>query len=635
MGRVMAAKGQISKFFVGALMLLLIIGLAGFGSSNFGGQTQSVGQVGDVEIDTNQYAQALNQELQALSAQTGQNISLAQAQQFGVDRVVLQRLISGAALENENNNLGLSIGDAEVQRQVLTSPNFQGLSGSFDRDAYEFTLERIGLTPEEYENSLRTGAAASILQIAVSSGIFAPVTYGDVLLKFIGERRNFSWLDITASTLSSPLAQASEPQLQSYFESNTEDFMLPAAKRLTYAWLSPEFVMDQIEVNEDSLRALYDERSAIYNLPERRLVERLVFATMAEAEAALADIRAGNTSFDDAVTARGLTLSDIDLGDVSQSDLDDAGEVVFALSEPGVTEPVETLLGPALIRVNAILSARSTPFEDARAELQDEFAADAARRLVADQIAEMDDLLAGGATLEELGAETDMQLGQVDWSEGQSDGITAYADFQDAARLVTIEDFPEILQLDDGSIFALRLNELIPERPDSFDNARDAVINAWNANALSEQLQADSAAILAQIENGASISSLGHAVTVQTHITRDAFIEGTPPGFLEQIFALEPGESLVSEGDGYTVIATLNQVLDSDPQNPDAQAIRDAINDGIRQGIGQDALDAFSSALQFEAGISLDQAAINAVHAQFTGGSSAPIQSSIPVGGLN
>ncbi len=635
MGRVMAAKGQISKFFVGALMLLLIIGLAGFGSSNFGGQSLSIGQVGSVEIGANEYTQALNQELQAVSAQTGQNISLAQAQQFGVDRAVLQRLVSSAAIENENNNLGLSVGDVEVQRQVLASPNFQGLSGSFDKDAYEFTLERIGLTPQEYENSIRADTAASILQIAISSGITAPDTYGDVMLKYIGERRNFSWLSITADTLTSPLAEPTETDLQSYFESNTDDFMLPASKRLTYVWLSPEFVMDQIEVDEDSLRALYDERNAFYNLPERRLVERLVFATPEEADAAFAEIRAGTTSFDEAVTARGLTLSDIDLGDVSQSDLGDAGEAVFALTEPGIAEPVETLLGPALIRVNAILSARSTPFEEARAELQDEFAADAARRLVADQIADMDDLLAGGATLEELGAETDMQLGQVDWSEGQSDGITAYEGFQNAARLITTGDFPEVLQLDDGGIFALRLNELIDERPDSFDNAREQVITAWNANVLSQQLAADAATILAQLENGASLSSMGHAVTVQTHITRDAFIDDTPPDFLEQIFALEPGESIAAAGEGYTVIATLHQVLDSDPEDPDAAAVRDAINDGIRQGIGQDALDAFNNALQFEAGISLDQAAINAVHAQFTGGGSAPIQSSEPVGGLN
>ncbi len=631
----MAAKGQISKFFVGALMLLLIIGLAGFGSRNFGGRTLSIGQVGSVEIDANQYAQALNQELQSLSAQTGQNISLAQAQQFGVDRAVLQRLISSAALKNENNNLGLSIGDVEVQRQVLASPNFQGLSGSFDRDAYEFTLERIGLTPQEYENSIRADAAASILQIAVSSGISAPATYSDVLLKYIGERRNFSWLDITASTLSTPLNEPTEPELQSYFDSHTEEFMLPASKRLTYAWLSPEFVIDQIEIDEDSLRALYDERSAFYNVPERRLVERLVFATQAGAETALAEIRAGNISFDDTVTARGLTLSDIDLGDVRQDELGDAGEVVFALAEPGIAEPVETSLGPALIRVNAILAPRSTSFEEARPELLGEFTADAARRLVADQIAEMDDLLAGGATLEELAAETDMQLGQVDWSEGQSDGITAYADFQTAARLVTTEDFPEILQLDDGSIFALRLNELVAEHPDSFDNARDRVITAWKANALGEQLQLDTAAILAQLENGASISSLGHAVTVQTHITRDAFIAGTPPGFLDQIFALEPGESVASEGEGHTVIATLNQVLDSDPEDPDAETVRAAINDGIRQGIGQDALEAFNNALQFKAGISLNQAAINAVHTQFTGGGSAPIQSGNPVGGHN
>lgn len=631
----MAAKGQISKFFVGALMLLLIIGLAGFGSSNFGGQTLSVAEVGEIEIDTNQYATALNQELQVLNSQTGQNISLDQAQQFGVDRGVLQRLIAGAALENENAQLGISVGNTEVQRQVLANPGFQGLSGQFDKESYEYTLSRQGLTPSEFEDDIRAETAGNILQVAVSSGFSTPSTYSDVMLKYVGERRNFSWLNITASTLSTPLAEPTEIDLQGYFDSHTQDFMLPASKSLTYAWLSPEFVIDQIEVDEDALRSLYGERTAFYNVPERRLVERLIYATREQAQTALADIISGNSSFEDAVTARGLTLSDIDLGDVSQSDLGAAGEAVFTLTEPGIAGPVETDLGPALIRVNAILSARSTPFEDARTELLGEFTADAARRLVLDQIADMDDLLAGGATLEELGNETDMQLGQVEWFEGQSEGITAYADFQNSARLVTEGDFPEIGELDDGSIFALRMDEQTDTRPDSFDNAREQVISAWNADALEQQLETDAAALLQAIENGASLSGLGHPVTVQTHITRDAFIGSTPPGFLESIFALEPGESLSAAGDAHIVVATLNQVLPADAQDEETETFRTSINDEIRQSLGQDALAAFNNALQFEAGISINQSAINAVHAQFTGGGSAPIQSGVPVGGNN
>lgn len=598
-------------------MLMLIVGLAGFGASNFGGQVRSVGQVGDVEIDVNRYAQALNQELQALQAQTGQNITLSQAAQFGVDRNVLQRLIATAALENENNRIGLSIGDDEVQRQVLENQGFRGLDGGFDRDAYEYSLERNGLTAAEFEDTLRSEVATNILQSAVISGISAPATYGNVMLDYIGQRRSFSWMELTQSSLDSPIAEPTETALQAYFDANGADFMLPASKKLTYVWLSPEFVMDQVSVDEESLRAIYQERTGEFNLPERRLVERLVFGSIADAEATIAAIRAGETSFDEAVAARGLTLADIDLGDVTKESLGSAGDGVFALGEPGITDPLETNLGPALIRVNAILAARSTPFEDVRDILQQEFAADSARRLVGEQIGELDDLLAGGATLEELDEETDMQLGQIDWTQGSTETIAAYQGFANAASLVTLQDFPEITELDDGGIFALRLDELVAEHPETYDNARDQVIVALKADTLAKRLQEEASILLAQLNSGASISSLGHPVTVETHTTRTTFIEGAPVELLITVFTTEQGQVATIADNGRLLIAQVNAILQPDAEDPELETIRSALSDEVIQSLGQDTLAAFTRALEARAGISLNQTAINAVHAQF------------------
>ena len=85
------AKGKSSRIVVWIILILLIVGLAGFGATSFNGQVRSVGSVGDTEIDINRYSRELNQELQAYSAQLGQNLTLSQARQFGLDTAVLQR----------------------------------------------------------------------------------------------------------------------------------------------------------------------------------------------------------------------------------------------------------------------------------------------------------------------------------------------------------------------------------------------------------------------------------------------------------------------------------------------------------------------------------------------------------------
>lgn len=611
------AKGSISKSIVWVILVLLIVGLAGFGATNFGGGATTLGKVGDTEIDANRYARELQQELQAISAQTGQNVTLAQARQFGIDQIVLQRLVSSAALADEVGKIGLSVGDEEVQRQVLTTRGFQGLTGEFDRAVYEDQLRRNGLTPAEFENSIRADAASSMLTAAVSNGFDMPADYTDAVLTYLRERRNFSWIELTEFDLAEPLPEPTEEELRAYYDENQDDFMIPAAKQITYAWLAPETIVDSVQVDETALQQLYEDRADEYNRPERRLVERLVFGSQDQADAAMQAIQSGEKTFEEVVQDRGLDLVDIDLGDVSQDELGDAGAEVFALADPGVVGPFDTNLGPALFRMNGILAAQVTPFEDVRDTLRDELALDAARRSIADQITEFDDLLAGGATIEDLADETDMELGQIDWSAGVTDGIAGYPEFASAAAAVTEDDYPEIAELGDGGVFTLRLNDTVPERPEEFDVAIDQVRTDYQVTVLKQKLTELAETLKSDVDGGQTISSLGYPVTVDTQRTRDAFIENAPQGFLDQVFSTEAGESLIVEGADTIILVYVAEILPPDESDPDTARIADLIADDANQTMGQDALIAFTRAVEAEAGISINQATLNAVHTQF------------------
>ena len=613
------ADGQFSKVAVWIILLLLIVGLTGFGVQNFGGSIKSIGKVGDTEIDINRYARELDQEMRALRAQAGQNITFADAQAAGIDRVVLQRLIGTVAMENEAARIGISAGDGEVQRRVLSTPAFQNASGQFDRSVYQFTLEQVGMSPATYEELLRTETARNLLEGAIAGGVVAPGTYAQVIIDYLGEQRSFSWLRLDGSAVTTPLPEPDEAALKAFYEENTDAFMLPETRKITYAWLTPDMLIDRIEVDEETLRAIYAERSAEFNVPERRVVDRLVFVDEEEAARAMEELASGATTFNDLVAARSLTLDDVSLGEVTAEDLFGAeGEAVFGAGGPGLVGPVETDIGPALFRINAILYARSTPFEEVRDQLRAEYAAERARRMLADQITELEDLLAGGATLEELAAETDLELGRIDWTEGSTEGIAAYAAFAEAARQAAPEDYPEILPLDDGGLFALRLDELVEAHPQPFEEARDRVVALWEAAEMQKILRAEAEALREKIAAGAPIGTLGYPVTVETGLARDAFIEGTPPDFVANVFALEKvGESAIAEDTGAVFLAQLTEIRPADRESPEAQQIAAAVREATVQSLSQDTLTMFIRAVQNRAGISINQAAINAVHAQF------------------
>ncbi|MEL6644589.1 MAG: peptidyl-prolyl cis-trans isomerase [Pseudomonadota bacterium] len=611
------AKGQASRFFVWIILGLLIVGLAGFGATNFGGSVRTIGSVGDEEIETDAYARALEQELRALTAQFGQAVPFAQAQQFGIDRTVLSRLVTQAALDNEARAVGISVGDEVVGEQVLEIPAFRGIDGAFDREAYSFTLQRSGMSVAEFEDEVRDDTARTLLQGAVVGGLEATDTYTETLFQWARERRDITWARLTEAELAEPIAEPSEADLQGYYEDNAPLFTLAEERAITYAWLTPDMIVDTVEMDEAGLRALYEQRIAEFVQPERRLVERLVYGNDDAAAAAMARLDAGEVTFDELVAERGLTLEDIDLGEVDVTALGDPGAEIFALTEPGVSGPHMSPLGPALFRVNAILNARDIPFEEARADLEPEYAADRARRVIGDMLGEVDDLLAGGATLEELATETEMELGQIDWRPDVDSGIAAYEDFRAAAFAAQEGDFPEVLEFEEGGIFALRLDEIRPPALQPLDEVRDRVIEGWAAEETGRVLFAQAEALAQEIRDGREMAGIDAPLQTARGILRDAFIEDAPPAFVAGVFEMEEGEIRVFEDAGAAALVRLDAILPAEAEGGEDAALLAELARQSTQGIANDVLDLYSRALQTRAGIRINQQTLNAVHAQF------------------
>lgn len=606
-------KGQ--QVVVWTLVGMLVVGLGGFGVTNFGGNVQSIGQVGDRDIEVNDYARALQQELAAFGAQIKQNVTLQQAQAFGLDAQVRQRLVAEAALDNETARVGLSVGDARVAEEITANSAFQGTAGQFDRETYRLTLQQNNLTETEFERGLRESLARSLLQGAVAGGFTAPAPLVDTLHAYIAERRGFSLLRLTEADLPSPLPAPTEAELQAWYDAHPEAFTAPEARRITYAALLPEDIVDTLPVDEEALRALYDSRINEFVQPERRLVERLVFPDEAAAAEAKARIDAG-TPFEDIVAERGLALSDIDIGDADKAALGAAGDAVFALTEPGVVGPLPSDLGPALYRMNGIVAAQEVPFEEARTDLLAEFQMDAARRAIADRTEEIDDLLASGATLEDLAEDAGLTLGTVDYVEGVDDPLAGYPAFREAAAAAQEGDFPEAIALDDGGLVALRLDAIVPPALRPYDEVAEDVAAAVRADALAKALAARAAEVVAGVEDGASLGSFG-VVNVTPQIARDGFVENVPDTLVPTVFELEEGAARLVEGPGFTGVVQVTEVTPAPTEGEAATALKGSISAQVDQALAQDALQLFTNALTAEAGIRLDDAAIAAVHAQF------------------
>ena len=607
-------KGKLSKTFIWILMGLLIVGLAGFGATSLSGNARSVATVGEKEVSTDAYLRALRTEINAFSAQAGRSVPMSEAQMLGLDRQVLSQLVTSRGLDNEAARIDLSVGDSVVAEQLLQVPSFQGPDGSFNREAYSFALRNQGLSETEFEEQLRDDTSRTILQSALIAGNTLPDAYIDTLLAYTGETRDFTWARLTGSALQTGLPEPSEADLQSYYDENLDRYTLPELRDITYAWLTPEMIVDTVEVDEDALRAAYDERTDEFNLPERRLVERLVFSTEDAATEALGRI-GDDFTFEDLVAERGLSLSDVDMGDVTRDTLDAAADGVFAAEIGVVTGPLPSNLGPALYRVNAVLDAQTTSFEDARPDLRGELALDRARRVIDTLAQTIDDELAAGATLEEVADTTEAQLGQIDWFAGAESEIAGYDAFREAAGALNEGDFPEVMQLGDGGIFAMRLNRIQPPAPQPIEDVIDQVRQGWDTREQTAQLMAQAEGLAGTLAGDSSFEELGLAPQTETGLGRNAQIADLPEGLLTTVFEMAVGEARAVAGTGEVILLQLNAITPVDRNDGDIELLADALRNQASNSIAEDLFRAFSADVQRRAGIEINQPAINAVHA--------------------
>lgn len=598
------------------LLGMLVVGLGGFGVSNFGNQVDTVVTVGKAQVSTSQYARALNAQIAQFSKQFGQQFTFAQAQMFGLDAQTLQSLISNAALDNEAIRLGVSAGDLRVAQAIATNKAFFDVSGKFDRTAYEQLLKQNGLTVKEFETGLRDDLSRQLLQAAIVGGMQTPKALTDTLYAYQAETRGFSVLQLTESSLPEKLPSPSDADLQSFYTAHIADFTRPEAKRVSYALLQPADLAKDQTVAEADIKAAYDAASDTFNIPEKRLVERLVYPSEEEAKAAKAKLDAG-TPFEDLVKARGLELMDIDMGDVTQAELGAAGKDVFAMTEPGVVGPLATDLGPALFRMNTILPAQITTFEQAHDQLKGDLQLAAATKAIADTFEPINDLLAGGATIAETAKDQAMTEGTTDYAAGADDNdpVTLDAEFAKAVEAMEPGDFAQAIALSDGSIMVLQVSETVPPTPVPFDKAREKIAAAYHAETLAKALTALADGHLDATKSGTRLEALGIIDTVAS-ATRSAKLSAIPTDVLEMVFTLKPGDVAKVDANGTVALVRLDTVTPAELASDAAKAEMDKLSTQAAQSTAQDAYDLFSTAMTTQGGLTIDQAAINAVQAR-------------------
>ncbi len=604
------SKTSVSKIFVWILLGFLFVGLIGFGTGNLSGNVKTIGKIGETEISANQYVRALQTELRNTSQQFGQQLTLQQLQAFGIQQRVLARLVTDKLLENEASKLSISVDDKTVRNSIISLNSFKGPDGNFNQEAYNFALENAGYTSTEFEEEIRAEKARNILSQSILAGNLTNKFQSQILASYLLEERSFNIQILTPERVGLSVTDPTSEQLESFLKTDIDKYTVPESKSITYAVLQPQMLIDNVKSSDTILRKLYNEQQQRYNKPEKRTLDRLSFLTLDEANSVMANLKKSLTDFDTLISERNLSDEDVFYGTFTKEQFLDDKEQVFAGKAGEVVGPVKTDLGPVIYRIKEIQPAETTSFEEAKPDLEIEYKLSESVKLIAEKIEDSQNLLAAGGTLEELQKELGFRLENILFNSEANIPILENKIFFDTAQITTVNDFPEIQELPNGGLFAMRVDEIVEARKMEINEIRTELTNAWQKQEIQNKLDKIAENMLDKKQYKGKILNFNK-------ITRDASLPDLPASIVEEGFKLAIGEGIVISGDGESFILQLKNISNADLSSDTAKLLVSQINNQLNNSLSADLFESFANMARMNSKLDLNEQALNAVHSSF------------------
>lgn len=600
-----AIRSKAGSFVVKALfgLLILTFGIWGIGDifRNRGSDTV-VATVGDHSIRAEELQTALRRAMEQLSARFGSAVDLQQAKTLGLVDETLRQLIDRSLVDQEVARRQLDVSDELIRGVITANPSFKGADGGFDHGLFNSLLAANRLTEEQYVALLRHDIPRNDLLQAVTSGGVAPQSMIDLLYRYRNEKRVADVVSLPI-TDSRDVGQPSAAELTAFYEAHQDLFRVPEYRGLTLASLTPADISKDIEVPEAKLKEEFDQRQEELQIPERRDIEQILASTEEKAKEAEAALAAGKDWKEVATTIAGQDPNTIDLGLLKREELPSTlAEAAFDLPLNKPSDPVKTALGWHILRVVKIEPPLTQTFEQAKSKLEAELAHEEAVDRIYKVANKVDDALAGGATIgdaaEKFGLRTTVvAAADVGGHDPQGQPIALPLSPKDVWKLAFATNagqMSRVTETQDGAIFVLRTDKVIPPEVKPLAEVKEKATAAWQADKRRETVIKEAEELAASVKPETKLATIaaekGLKATTSPPFTRQPGREDPVlQALVGKLFAAKPGEVVTASDATGAYVAQLGEI--QTPQSVSQSATADLsreLDAGQRTDLGEE-----------------------------------------------
>lgn len=575
------SKNIFGRALLAAFAALIVVGFGFFGIrdvfTNF--RADQLATIGDTTIGVAQYRSEYQSELQRLQRQARRAITNEEAKAIGLDRQVLARLLTSAALDQDAARLGLSLSDADVAKSIKAEKIFAGADGKFDQARFDMILRDNGLNENTYLREERANAVRQQIASAIIGAYKIPQLMLEAINRFNAETRKADYFVLPAPDASA-LPAPTDEAVKAFYELRKDSYRKPEYRKATVLVVSPEALAKSVAVSDEAAKAVYDrDLTQKYGTPEKRVLLQLTFQSKEAADKARARMDNG-VLFKTVSEEKDTGGVFADLGEVAKTGVFDpaVAEAAFKPSEPEVVGPFQGKFGYVIVKVAKIIPGTTQAFASVKDQIKAEIAKGQVKGDLQVKHDKIEDLRAQGKSLAQVAQEIGLSTESIvtDASGANKDGgpVGAAPELVKAIFASDIGVDNDSVARKDGGFAWFEINSIEPSRQQPLDEVKAQVAEALKTSEAQKALAAKANDLVKKIEGGAAIADLARANDAklqQATNVRRAGGEGLSEAAVAQIFALPVGASgvaLADKGGRYVLKVTDSTVPPLDPKDP-------------------------------------------------------------------
>ena len=326
-----------------------------------------------------------------------------------VEDIALNQLIDEAVLRQTAERSALAVSNAQIDRFILNSPQFQ-INGVFDTDLALRTMTSQGMSVPIFREDLGQRMMLSQIANAYAGSNFLTPGELEQLVELQGQTRDIRYISIPigARTLGRAI---DDERIAEYYERNREDFREPETVVARYVVLDQDAIAEEMEVAPGELRARYEEERGEYQGAAEKRASHILFETfnisedeaLEQARAAWQRLADGEDFAALALELSSDTISAEAGGDIGYTDgaafPPEIESVLEELALEEVSAPVVTEFGVHLVQLTEDTQDEYPPFEEVSARIERDMKSDEVELAYSAQLEELSNLAFESADL--------------------------------------------------------------------------------------------------------------------------------------------------------------------------------------------------------------------------------------------